>query len=109
MQNEVIEVLRLEEHHELSLSELADLSRLSEAELLELLEGGVFAAVDPGAAEPTFHANCLVIARAARRLRDDFELDTHGIALVLALLDRVQGLEVQLLELRAHLPHRLRS
>lgn len=105
---EVIEVLRLEEHHELSLGELADLSRLSVEELLELQAGGVIAAVDPGAAEPTFHANCLVVARAARRLREDFELDTHAVALVLALLDRVQNLEVRVRELRVQLPHRLR-
>jgi chaperone modulatory protein CbpM len=38
-------------------------------------------------------------------LRDDFELDSHGLALAMRLLDRIDGLQAELQALRARLPH----
>lgn len=101
MRVELTEVVRIEEHQELSLSELAELSRLSEGDLRRLQELGVIAPVDPGAAERTFRAECLVVARTACRLQQDFELDVQGVALALALLDRIRVLEAELQQLRA--------
>jgi chaperone modulatory protein CbpM len=39
-------------------------------------------------------------------LRTDFELDAQGLALALTLLNRIHGLEAQLRDLSAQLPHR---
>jgi hypothetical protein len=98
----------LHEHYEFSLEELCELSGLSEAELRELVDHGVLAPVEPAARAWTFRADRLVVARSARRLRKDLDLDPHGVALVVALLERVRDLEAQLRDLRAKLPRRQR-
>ena len=108
MKFEVTEVLWLDEDGELSLTQLAELSRLSEEELLELVDYGVIAPADPHATRLRFRAHSIVAARTACRLRDDFELDAHGIALAITLLDRIHDLESQLQDLLARMPHRLR-
>ncbi len=102
------ETLWLHEHYEFSLEELCELSGLSEAELRELVDYGVLAPADPNAQHWTFSADRLLVARSARRLRKDFELDPHGVALVVTLLDRVRDLEAELRDLRAKLPRRQR-
>ena len=94
----------LDEQHELLLEELCELSGLSEAELRELVDYGVLAPIDSDAQHWTFSADRLVLARSARRLRKDFDLDPHGVALVVTLLERVRDLEEQLRDLRAKLP-----
>jgi chaperone modulatory protein CbpM len=94
----------LNEQHELLLEELCELSGLSEAELRELVDYGVLAPIDSDAQHWTFSADRLVLARSARRLRKDFDLDPHGVALVVTLLERVRDLEEQLRDLRAKLP-----
>ena len=108
MRIEIAEVLMIEEHGELSLAELAELSRLSPAELLELVDYEVLAPIDPYAPQLYFAAQAILTARTACRLRDDFELDAPGVALALALLDRIGDLEAQVRELMAHVPRRLR-
>ena len=94
--------------HEVSFARLAEFSGLSAAELQELVDGGVIVPLDPGAAERTFHAGCIVTVRTAGRLRDELELDTHSLALALTLIDRIRELEAQLRELRAQLPRPFR-
>jgi chaperone modulatory protein CbpM len=96
MRVEITEVVRIEEHQTLSLAELADLSRLSEADLLELLECGVIAPIGSAADRPSFGAECLIAARAASRLKEELDLDAHSVAVVLALLERIRRLESQL-------------
>ena len=81
---------------EFSLAELAELAGLSEAELRELVDYGAIAPVDPGASQWMFTATCLTTVRAAGRLRASFELEPHGVALVVSLLDRIRDLEAQL-------------
>jgi hypothetical protein len=98
----------LHEHYEFSLEELCELSGLSEAELRELVDQGVLAPIEPGARAWAFRADRLVVARSARRLRKDLDLDPHGVALVVALLERVRDLEAELRDLRAKLPARQR-
>ena len=94
----------LHERLELALEELCELSGLSEAELRELVDYGVLAPVDPDAQRWAFGADRLIVARSARRLRQDFDLDPHAVALVVALLERVRDLEEELRDLRAKLP-----
>lgn len=102
------EVVWFDERHELSLRELAERSGLSEADLHELVDAGVIAPVDPARAPRHFRAECIVTAKTACRLRDDLELDAHGLAVALTLLDRVRDLEEQLRDLRVKLPQRVR-
>jgi chaperone modulatory protein CbpM len=94
----------LDERDELSLAELCDLSGLSEPELRVLVECGAISPNDPAARSWTFGADRLVVARSAFRLQRDFELDSQGLALAVALLERVRDLEEQLRDLRARLP-----
>jgi chaperone modulatory protein CbpM len=96
----------LHAHFELSLAQVCELSGLSETELRELVECGALAPADPGAREWTFAADRLVVARSAHRLRRDFDLDSQGLALAVALLERVRDLEEQLRDLRARIPGR---
>lgn len=96
----------LNEHGEFSLEELCELSGFSEVELRELVEYGVLAPADSRAPQWAFGADRLAIARSARRLREDFELDTHAVALAITLLERIRDLETQLRDLRARLPRR---
>jgi chaperone modulatory protein CbpM len=106
MRVELTEVLWLEEHHPLSLSELAELSGLTEAELHELVDCGAIVPVDPHAGAPSFQADDIVAAKTAARLRRAFELNAPGLALAMALLDRVHDLEAQLNRLQAQVPRR---
>jgi len=94
----------LHERLELALEEVCELSGLTETELRELVDFGVLAPIDPDAQHWAFGADRLVVARSARRLRRDFDLDPHAVALVVALLERVRDLEEELRDLRARLP-----
>jgi chaperone modulatory protein CbpM len=114
MKVEVTEVRWVDQHGACSLRELAEVSRLSEDELRELVALGVLrpvaaseaAAPGGGAADEglRFAAECRATMRVVRRLRDDFELDPHGLSVALALLERIDDLERQLRALRAQLP-----
>lgn len=98
------EVLWLDEHQVVSLTELVEISGLSEAELLELVQAGVIAARESTGPVYSFSARVVTVARTASRLRDELELDTAGLGVVLKLLERVRDLEEELARLRALLP-----
>jgi chaperone modulatory protein CbpM len=101
MRAEIAEALPMEQGFELTLSELAQLSGLDENDLRELVEHGVFEDVDSNAHVWKFRAQYLVVARKAGRLRHDFELDAHGVAVLLRYLERIDTLQREVLELRA--------
>lgn len=107
MRIELTEVFWLHDHHVLSVTQLAELSGLLDSEINELVDYGAIVSIDPDAEQRLFAAQCIVAARTARRLRDDFDLNTHGVAIALTLLDRVRDLEAQLGDLRARLPRRV--
>lgn len=98
------EVIWLDEHRMVSLTELVEVSGLREAELLDLVSTGALPARDVPGGGFSFHAHVVTLARTACRLRDDFELDTRGLAVALRLLERVRDLEGELARLRAQLP-----
>jgi len=64
-----------------SLTELADLSGLTEPELNELVEYGVVKPIDPDAAARVFSGECLLAVRMAYRLRTHYELEWQGVAI----------------------------
>ena len=98
------EVLWLDEHREIGLRELIEMSGLREAELLELVHLGAIPAQGQPGAGYRFSAHVVTVARTACRLRDDFELDTRGLCVALRLLERVRTLEEEIGRLRAELP-----
>jgi chaperone modulatory protein CbpM len=100
------EVLWLDEHREVSLHELLELSGLREAELLDLVHSEVIPANVRRGTDYRFSARLITVARTACRLRDDFELDTRGLSVALRLLERVRALEDEIARLRAELPGR---
>ena len=106
MRIELTEVVWLHEHYALSVNQLAELSGLSEQEIHELVDYGAITPIDTNAVQRSFDAQYIAAARTARRLRDDFDLNIHGVAFALSLLDRVHELEAELGDLRARLPRR---
>lgn len=104
MKAQLTEVLWLDEHQEISLAQLAELSGLSEAGVRELTDYGVLLPVDTAATEPSYRAECVVTARTAFRLQKDMELNMEGLALVLSLLERMHDLEARLRDMRARSP-----
>ena len=86
-----------------SLEHIVEVSGLSQQDILELVDSGV---LPPSNGDPQnyfFHTECVVLARRARRLRDDFELDMQGLTLAMRLLHRMDELQAELQALRARL------
>lgn len=100
----VAEAVWLNETEVCSLDDLMQASGLSEVELRELLDSGAIEPVNRDTAPHVFRASHIVIARSARRLRDDFELDIRGMAVAMNLLRRIGELEAQVNDLRARMP-----
>lgn len=86
----------LDEQHEISLNELAELSGLSLEELYELVDSGVLLPNNPEDAIWHFNSNYVISVRALFRLKQDFELESGSLALMLAFLERIRILEHQL-------------
>src|SRR6185437_2632442 len=105
MRIELNEVIWLEAET-LSFDELLERSGLPAQLLKELVQAGGIPPLDPSAAQPQYGARALMVARRARRLQQDFELDAAALLLVLDLLDRVAELEGRLNELQVKLPRR---
>ena len=97
----VEQALTMDEQGTISYSELVSASGVPEAAVRELVRYGALAPLDPAASAWTFNAHALMVARKVRRLRNDFELDTHAVAVILSYLERIETLEAQLRELRA--------
>ena len=98
------EVLWLDEHRVVSLTEMIEFSGLRETELLDLVQTGVLPTCEGTGGGLAFSARVVTLARTACRLRDDFELDASGLGVALRLLERVRDLECELARLRAQLP-----
>src|SRR3546814_16501808 len=76
-----------------SFDHVVEVSGLSKDELLDLVQTG---AIEPSGQQRDqyfFHTHCIAIARSARRLSDDFELNPTGLALALNLMRSLDALE----------------
>ncbi len=80
---------------------LVEVSGLSVEEIEDLVVSGVIAPVDQRTQPHYFQLRYIVTVNTARRLRDDFQLDRHGVALALTLLRRIDELEAELAATRA--------
>ena len=101
MNIESTSALLLDETGSISIAQLVEQSGLTEPELQVLVDCGALAPRDIRASTWTFTSHCIVTARTARRLRDDFALDdVHAIAIMLRFRERIEELEHQLRQLR---------
>jgi len=99
---ESVHAVFLDDAGELSLGTLVELSGLSEGELRDLVECGALAPFDASAASWTFSAQCVVVARTASRLREDFAIDDpHSLAVLVRFVQRIEALEREIEALRA--------
>lgn len=95
----------LDEKQVCSFSDLMTMSGLSRQELTELIDIGVIVALEKAEAADSLYSQRYVgTAKTARSLRDDFELDHHGMALAMTLLMRIEILQQQLAMVRAGIP-----
>jgi chaperone modulatory protein CbpM len=90
-------VVWFEAHTQVTLVELSQSSGLPEGLLHELVEYGALSAGEGG----MMSAACVGRLREAARLREDLELDTQAIALVLRYLERIEKLEAKIRYLSA--------
>lgn len=92
------------DHELIVIAEFESASGLTRAEIVELVEYGVFAPSGAAIGQWAFPESTLELARAAARLRADFELAPSSLALVLAYRERVMELERRVCELECRLP-----
>ncbi len=104
MQAEPRDVLWLNQTETISITELAGLAGLTEAEVRELVDYGALSPANPDDGQWIFSANCVVTLRRACRLRTDLELDLHALALTLKLIEQIDGLQSEVAQLRAQQP-----
>jgi chaperone modulatory protein CbpM len=89
----VTEAVWLDEGEVCTMEHLAEVSGLSLDEVDDLVVSGVIWPADAAMQPRCFHLLHVVTVRQARRLRDDFELDSNGVALAMTLLRRISVLE----------------
>lgn len=88
---------------EVTWTQLLQASGLPESELRELVRYGALVPRDPDAPVWSFESRWLVVAKAASRIRHDFELDPYGVSVVLSYVERIEHLEDEIRALRAQL------
>jgi len=101
MNGQLSEAVWLNDDGVCDIEHLAEVSGLSVGEVADLVDVGVIFPVGRPAQPPVFHLCQVLTVRRARRLRDDFQLDHHGVALALTLLRRIGELQAELDALRA--------
>lgn len=89
--DETIEILA--HLDDLRMQQLVEASGLTEQDVRELIEYGVFQPVGVRVEEWRFEGSALVLGRRLARLQRAFELQPPGLALVHAFIERIDALE----------------
>ena len=89
------------------LRELSMACALSVADLLELMEYGALAPLQPATAEPLFAISYVEPLRLASIARRDYDLDLFVVVILMDYLQRIVQLESKLSSLKAQssIPH----
>ena len=94
---EFAQAVYIDDGETLTFTQLVERSGLTAAELGDLVECGAMTEDATGAAVERFSERCIVVARTARRLRDEYALeDSHSLAVVVRLTQRIDALEAEL-------------
>ena len=93
------ELVWLDDHHEVSLDELAELSGVTQEELRQLVDSGALIPINPDQERWNFSGHSVISIRTLSRLKQDFELEPNAFALTLVFLERIRTLELKLQEL----------
>jgi chaperone modulatory protein CbpM len=88
-----------------SAQHLLEFSGLSTEELEDLIENGVITPLDTATQPHFFQLHYISVARLARKLRDDFELDRRGVTLAMTLIHRINELEAERNALQVRIAH----
>jgi hypothetical protein len=98
---EFVQAIFIDRTVTLTEDEVLERSGLSALELQALADSGVLAPT-AAAGRVVYSIDCLAVARTASRLRDELALeDTHALAVVLRLMQRVSELEATLTRITA--------
>jgi len=85
---------------EVTWTQLVTSAGLPESELRELVRYGALVPRDPDAPMWTFEGRWIAVAKTASRIRHDFEVDPHGVSVVLSYRERIERLEEERRSLR---------
>lgn len=96
-----LEVTWLDSRETVSLAELSRVCGMNVDELVELVDYGALAPLEPTARDSLFSADCIVRLRTVSRLRVDFDLDLFTAGMLMGYLDRIDQLERQVRSLQA--------
>jgi hypothetical protein len=102
MQPELVDALFIDEAHRYTLTEVVRVTGLAPADVTVLVECGAIVPQDRAAAQWTFSAWSVDVARRARTLRDEFAIDdVHAVAVIVRFEQRMRRLEREIAVLRA--------
>jgi chaperone modulatory protein CbpM len=94
---EFAQAVYVDDGETVTFTQLVERSGLTEAELADLVDSGALPDAPPVTARARFSARCIVVAHTARRLRDEYALeDSHSLAVVVRLTQRIEALETEL-------------
>ena len=85
----------------ITVTELSRVCALSAAELDELVGYGALEPLRASPQETLFSAQWVMPLRQAARLRRDLDLDLYAVAILLGMIERIDGLESEVRSLRA--------
>lgn len=86
----------LDEHLQVSLTEISQACSITTDWVVSLVEEGILEPRDRSGGEWRFPGTCISTVRTARRLQDDLGLNLAGVALVLELMEEVETLRSRL-------------
>jgi len=104
MSDNALQIVHDDDDEQIPFAELLARSGLSADELRELVDYGALVPAAGTATTWSFSSYSVVVARKASRLRNEFELDAHGVSVVLRFVERIEALEGELRALRARMP-----
>lgn len=96
MTQETLKGILLNEHTELSMSDLCCACNRSAEWIIELVEVGALEPINYRQTQWMFSANSLQKVQTAMRLQRDLEINLAGVALALELLEEIDSLKSQL-------------
>ena len=91
----------MDEHHVLSFVEVCQRCDISSEQLHEMIEHGLFHVSSSDVSTMDFNEKAVARILAAHRLQRDLEINLPGVALVLDLLDELEGIRNELNSLQS--------